>query len=653
MCGIAGLWAPRLSSEERHVRVGAMVDRLAHRGPSGRALWGDDQVALGIARLAIVAPHEPAHLFHDESDTRHALVNGEVYNHAELRDGLRARGHVVETGIDTAVVTHLYEEQGADFPLHLDGMFAAAVWDASTRTLVLARDRAGEKPLFVAAHDGMFAFASEPGALLALPWVSRDPSPGSLARYLVHGFFIGADCAFDAVRQLPPAHVLVRHDGGERLVRYWRPWDGLADARPEGAEATVESTREALDAAVRSRTPDEVPFGLFLSGGLDSSLVAALAARAHHTHVPTFSLRLEGRGYDESMYARAVARHIGADHHEETLDAAGGAEVLDGWAARMDQPLGDPSVLPTWAVARLAARHVPVVLTGEGGDELFAGYPTYLGHALATRARTLSPFVRGALLAVARRLRPRHTHVSIAGLAERFLASATLRPFERHLAWFGTATAAESRALLAPALRVRLDEDDPLAHLDRVSHDLRGAPVGDLERDPRLVAYQLFDFETYLSGLLTKVDRSTMAHGLESRAPFLRHALIEHAMRMPAALKLRGTTGKWVLKQVARDLLPREVLTRRKQGFSPPFTVWSRGPLRSVVEAHLAPERLRRVGVLDPVAVRALLADHLAGRVERGRTLWTVLSLQMWAERWVSGAAPVASAQVAAREPRG
>jgi asparagine synthase (glutamine-hydrolysing) len=650
MCGIAGLWAPRLSDDERHVRVGAMVDRLAHRGPSGRALWGDDQVALGIARLAIVAPLEPAHLFHDEAGRRHALVNGEIYNHVALREALVARGHEVQTGIDTAVVTHLYEEQGADFPLALDGMFAAAVWDATTRTLVLARDRAGEKPLFVASGDGWFAFASEPGALLTLPWVSREPAPASLARYLVHGFFIGADSAYASVRQLPPAHVMVRREDGERLARYWRPWDTLSEPRAPGDPIAL--TRDALDQAVRSRTPDEVPFGVFLSGGLDSSLVAALAARAHHESIPTFSLRLEGRGYDESMYARAVARAIGADHHEETLDAAGGAEALETWAAHMDQPLGDPSVLPTWAVARMASRHVPVVLTGEGGDELFGGYPTYLGHAHASRVRAWPAPVREALLALARRMRPRHTHVSIASLAERFLSSAALRPFERHVAWFGTASAGEARGLLAPALRARLSEDDPLAHLDRVAHDLREAPVGDLERDPRLVAYQLFDFETYLTGLLTKVDRSTMAHGLESRAPFLRHALIEYAMRLPAALKLRGTTGKWVLKQLARDLLPREVLTRRKQGFSPPFTVWSRGPLRTAVCGRLSPERIVRAGVLDPAAVTRLLEAHLAGRVERGRTLWTVLSLQMWAEEWVHGGALPAATRARTQEWR-
>jgi len=307
----------------------------------------------------------------------------------------------------------------------------------------------------------------------------------------------------------------------------------------------------------------------------------------------------------------------------------------------MDQPLGDPSVLPTWAVARMAARHVPVVLTGEAGTSC-SRLPTYLGHAHASLVRALPPMVRNGLLALARRMRPKHTHVSMRASPS---ASCRLPRCARSSAtWRGSAPRArsEARGLLAPALRGRLGEDDPLAHLDRVTHDLREAPVGDLERDPRLVAYQLFDFETYLSGLLTKVDRSTMAHGLESRAPFLRHALIEHAMRLPASLKLRGTTGKWVLKRLARTLLPREVLTRRKQGFSPPFTVWSRGRCaprcaRGWRRAAGARGRARSGGGHAPARVpprRPRRArPHAVDRAQ----------LQMWAEEWVAGRASAGS----------
>lgn len=650
MCGIAGLWAPRLEGPERLALVGEMVERLRHRGPSGVALWDGDGLALGLARLAIVAPNQPARVAMNERATIHAVVNGEVYNHDELIAELRGRGHEVPDGPDTAVIPHLYEEHAGLFPRRLDGMFAVALWDVDARRLTLARDRAGEKPLFVAESDYGFAFASEPAALLALPWIARDPDAAALARYLVHGFFAGDETGFAAIRALPPAHVLELDAGGERRTRYWRPWDSLGERRAAPSETeAIADTRDGLARAVAMRVPGEVPFGVFLSGGVDSSVVAVLAARAHATRFPTFSLRLPDRGYDESAYARTVAEQIGSDHHELTLDAAAGEEALETYAANMDMPLGDPSVLPTWALARLAAQHVPVVLTGEGGDELFAGYPTYLGHRWANVAAALPAPLRAAILAVVRRTRPRHHHVTIAHMLERFLESATLDPFERHVRWFGTASAPEALALLAPGLREAVGEREPLAHLDRLRGALANSDASWRLDGPDLALYQLLDFELYLAGdLLAKVDRATMAHGLESRAPFLAHALIESALALPASLKLRGKTGKWVLKEAARELLPPAVRTRRKQGFSPPFSAWARGSLRALVESRLAPDRIARAGVLDAQAVRDVLHAHVAGRVDRGRTLWTLLSLQMWAEKWVSGdaAPPLDAAQL-------
>jgi asparagine synthase (glutamine-hydrolysing) len=637
MCGIAGLLAPRLDGPERLARVEAMVECLRHRGPSGVALWDGDGLALGLARLAIVAPNQPARVATNERSTVHAVVNGEVYNHDELLAELRGRGHEVPDGPDTAVIPHLYEEVGGAFPRRLDGMFAVGIWDEEARRLTLARDRAGEKPLFVAESDDEFAFASEPAALLTLPWVSRDVDAAALARFLVHGFFAGDETGFASIRALPPAHVIERDAAGHRRTRYWRPWDALGQrpAAPD-AGAAIAATRDGLARAVAVRVPGEVPFGVFLSGGVDSSLVAVLAARAHERRFPTFSLRLPDRGYDESAYARTIAERIGSEHHELSLDAAAGEEALESYAADMDLPLGDPSVLPTWALARLAARHVPVVLTGEGGDELFAGYPTYLGHRWAGLARAVPGPLRAAILGVVRRTRPRHHHVTIAHLVERFLESAALDPFERHVRWFGTASADESRALLAPGLRAAAGDREPLAHLDRLWDSIGDSPAAWRLEGPDLAAYQLLDFELYLSGdLLAKVDRATMAHGLESRAPFLSHRLIEQSLALPATLKLRGKTGKWVLKEAARELLPPAVRTRRKQGFSPPFSAWARGPLRGLVESRLAPERLARAGVLDPGAVHDVLRAHVAGRVDRGRTLWTLLSLQMWVEKWV------------------
>ena len=387
-----------------------------------------------------------------------------------------------------------------------------------------------------------------------------------------------------------------------------------------------------------------MPFGVFLSGGVDSGLVATLAARFGR-RFPVFSLRLADRGYDETAFAREVARRIGAEYHEEAMDADAGAEVIETYAQAMDQPLGDPSLLPTWALARLAARHVPVVLTGEGGDELFAGYPTYLGHRHAGLANALPGPVSAAAMALARRFRPAHHHVTIAHLIERFLATRGVAPFERHLRWFGTAAPDEARSLLAAPLRATLDQTAPIAHLAALAGRLEEAGVVRDPRHPALVAYQLLDFELYLAAdLLAKVDRCTMAHGVESRAPFLRPALVEFALALPERAKLRGKTGKWALREAARGLLPAELLARRKQGFSPPFSAWARGPLRAVVDEALAPARIARAGVLDPRAVREVVDAHLDNRADRGRTLWTLLSLQMWAERWVAGAAGSAGA---------
>jgi asparagine synthase (glutamine-hydrolysing) len=640
MCGIAGIWSSLIAREERERQMQRMLARLKHRGPSGTAMWSDAEITLGFTRLAIVAPDTRAEVTTGEGGRIHVVMNGEIYNHLLLRGALRVEGHALPGLTDTQVVPALYRRDGLDFPKRLDGMFAIAVWDAEAKRLVLARDRAGEKPLFIARVPGGWAFASEPAALAHLPWVAGDPAPDALSRYLMHGFFAGADSAWASIRQLPPAHTLALEGGAERASRYWRPWD--APRAAPGAGRGDDAPREVLaqlEQAVASRVPDEVPFGVFLSGGVDSGLVATLAARAVGHRFPTFSLRLVHEGYDESGWAAEVARSIDAEHHVVTMNTAAGEEALESFAAIMDQPLGDPSVLPTWALARYASRHVPVVLTGEGGDELFAGYPTYLGHRHAHLAQRLPRALREGLVAFARSVRPSHHHVTLPLMIDRFLTSSVLPPFERHWAWFGTASPAEARDLLAPQLRAELSPGAALAHVTRLGHQLEGAGVTLPTREWPLLAYQLMDFELYLSGaLLTKVDRAAMAHGVESRAPFLRPSLIEFALALPDDAKIRGRTTKWALKRAAAGLLPAGLLARRKQGFSPPFSAWARGPLRAIVEARLSPERIERAGVLDPDPTRRLMLDHIEGRAERGRTLWTVLSLQMWAEQRLAAA---------------
>ncbi len=634
MCGIAGLWAPGLAGHERVALVHGMLARLGHRGPDGIAVADASGTALGITRLAIVAPHLPVRVFEDSVGVR-AVVNGELYNHRQVADALRARGHVVADGPDTAVVPHLYAEHGPEFPRTLDGMFAVALWDPARELLVLARDRAGEKPLYWCRAGARVAFASEPGALVALPWMARTPDAAAIARYLAHGCFAHDDCAWRNVHVVPPGHVVEIDARASETRRFWHVWEALDPAAPAVRDdaAAIAGTRAVLERAVRSRVPSDVPCGVFLSGGVDSGLVAALLAKAG-VRVPAFSLRVKGEGYDESTLAEATARHLGLEHHLWDFGLEEAGEAL-AWAGTMDQPLGDPSVLPTWALARHASRHVRVVLTGEGADELFAGYPTYLGHRWAGVAdRVPDPLARAARAWAAHRRAPHHTSLPV--LIERFLAARRLPPFERHVAWFGTATPDEARALLAPALRARVDADAARGHLAHAADGVVGTRFGGTPAHPSLAAYQVLDFEVYLGGgLLTKVDRCTMAHGLESRAPFLNADLVGWALGLPERHRLRGGTGKWALKAIARELLPADIPRRRKQGFSPPFSAWARGPWRERLSELLSEPRVTRAGVLDPAAVRALFETHANGVRERGRTLWAVTSLQLWAEHWL------------------
>ena len=641
MCGIAGLWAPDLAPAERAEHVGRMIARLAHRGPDGVALWSDIQVTLGLARLAIVAPDSPTRVFANESARVHAVVNGEFYNHRDLTARLTAAGHEVPPGPDTATIVHLFEHYGVEFPRHVDGMFAIAIWDADRGRLVLARDRAGEKPLFTVTTGRRLAFASEPAALLELPWVARRPAPAAVLRYLVHGFFAAPDCAFEGLRQVPPGSVVECAAENEHVRHYWRPWDVLGLPRREiTIHSSIESTRHQLERAVELCVPDEMPFGVFLSGGLDSSLITAAAARCARGF-PTFSLALAGHGYDESEYAREVARHLGTEHRELAMDHNQGREALAA-LADMDQPLGDPSLIPTWYLARLASQHVPVVLTGEGGDELFAGYPTYLGHRHAARLELLPRALTDLALALARRARPADRHLSLAFFVERFLGARGMQPLERHQLWFGNFGPLEARALLAPDLAASVESDAALAHIIELRGALETAGLGHMAQGSALLTYQVFDFLLSLGGgLLTKVDRSTMAHGLESRAPFLRADMVEHALTLPDNVKLRGVSGKWILKQVAKDLLPARVISRRKQGFSPPFSAWARGPWRDHLRDVLAPARVARAGVLDPDRVTNVLERHVRGEAELGRALWSLVSLELWAERWLLGGAGV------------
>jgi asparagine synthase (glutamine-hydrolysing) len=616
MCGICGLGRLDGGDGIDAAALAAMSATLVHRGPDSHGELLDGPVGLAARRLAIVDVAGGDQPIASEDGSVTVVHNGEIYNAPELRARLRARGHALRTRSDTEVLAHLYEEEGTGFAAHLRGMFAVAVWDAPRRRLVLARDPFGIKPLYWSASGGVLAFASELKALARAPGFDRALDPDAIEAYLAFNSIPAPLTVYRAARKLPAGHLLVWGPGAPpRVERYARPAPVDAGAvRDEPLDTLAGELRERLADSVRAHLMSDVPVGVLLSGGVDSSLLTALAARASGERVRTFSIGFEERSFDELGLARRVAERYGTEHHELVVrpDAA---ELLPRIVAAFDEPFADSSALPTYLVSRLASEHVKVALSGEGGDELFGGYETYVADLLAARVGRAA----GALGPVVARLPSSSRRVSLDYRAKRFVAGARLPALERHHAW-KEIFSADARAGLLDGRRGGADPLDVLRA--RYAETAGAEPLARLQDVDLGVAL--------VDDLLVKADRMSMAHSLELRVPFLDRHVAELALALPTAAKVRGPAKKRVLRAAAAPLVPRAVARGRKRGFSIPAAAWLRGPLEPFAREVLAPGRVRRQGLLDPAAVTAVLDAHVAREADLSRQLWGLLSLSLW-----------------------
>jgi len=629
MCGIAGFLG-RGTQETRRAIVQGMAASLRHRGPDDEGIYVDGDAALGVRRLSIIDLETGAQPISNEDGTIWAALNGEIYNFKHLRARLERLGHTFRTRSDTEVLVHAYEQYGDDCVSHLDGMFAFAVWDAVRHELCLARDRMGEKPLYYYAGPGAFVFGSEPRALLEHPEVPRALSLTGLAAYLAFEYVPTPHAIFEGMAKLPPGHTLTVSPGDKiRLVQYW----DLSFAPDFSVDASEWEERllAQLERSVRRRLMSDVPLGMFLSGGIDSSAIVALATRASGRRpLKTFALGFDDPSYDERPFARLVAEHCGTDHEEMIFTAGDAAQLVDRVGELLDEPLVDGSFLPTYALSRFARGSVKVVLSGDGGDELFCGYPTFLADRAARWVERLPKCLQTAASDAVNRLPISPRYGSLEFLLKQFFRGLPHPPEVRTQLLLGGLTATERRRLFSREVGATWRRDEPSEEPLAALAEIPG--LGPVER----LIYQHCKF--YLAGQnLVTVDRASMAAGLEVRAPFLDHALVELAGRIPSTLKVRGWRMKHVLKRAVRHYLPHTIVNRRKQGFGVPIAPWLRGPLRATLTEALEPDRVARVGLFDPTTVAQLLAEHLAGRRNHQKILWALLVFDRWRDRYLPG----------------
>ncbi|HEU4365705.1 MAG TPA: asparagine synthase (glutamine-hydrolyzing) [Candidatus Krumholzibacteria bacterium] len=621
MCGIAGIVhaSPDVRISAAHLRL--MCDAIRHRGPDDDGYHVAGNAGLGMRRLSIIdvaGGHQP--IFNEDRSLA-IVFNGEIYNHLDVRAELERRGHRYATRADTETILHAYEEYGDACVTHLRGMFTIAIWDAPRQRLFLARDRLGKKPLYYtqpSGADGQLAFASELKAILALPGVERRVDRQALADYAAWGYVPDPLSICRGVVKLPPAHYLVYENNRVRVEKYWDVDYGHT-RRAEPEEFYVDRALEILDEAVRIRLMSEVPLGAFLSGGTDSSVVVALMTKHTAGRVKTFSIGFEEKRYNELPYARAVADHFRTEHHEEVVRPEAERDVL-ALVKQFDEPFADSSMIPTYYVSRLARRHVTVALSGDGGDELFAGYLRYVDPESVRVANRFPASLRDAVLGPLTGVLPPGTR----GIDRlRNLMGGADDQYVRHMTG---GISQLRREVFEPAFLAGID--DPARIASPFLSAVRAADA--------LSRRQYLDTHTYLSGdILTKVDRASMMVSLEARAPLLDHVLAEFAATIPVELRMKGMTTKYILKRVAERLMPAELVHRPKMGFAVPVAFWLRKEWADRSDDLVRGKRALDRGTFRPAFLNRIMNEHRAGRRDNSTMIWRLMMLELWYREWM------------------
>lgn len=631
MCGITG-WINLENNRGANTSeavLHSMCERMKHRGPDSEGLWTDETVALGMRRLSVIDLHTGEQPVYSEDKSIVVMMNGELYNFREVRADLEKRGHKFVTSSDTEILPHLYEEYGEAMLEHINGMFAFALWDKRKKKLLIARDKFGEKPLYYGVFGGKLIFASELKVLLENPAVKGEIDLDSLRQFLSFDYVPAPNSIFRGISKLPAAHFLTVENGEIKTRRFWNlSWQKSRTKGVPRLSDSVEELRELLADAVRMRLVADVPLGILLSGGVDSSTVAAFATQFSTERVKTFSIGFEEDSFDESKYARQVAKHLDTEHYEDKLSVEKAADLISEIGLWLDEPMSDGSLIPTFLLSRFVRKYVTVALGGDGGDEIFAGYPMYFAHKVANFYNGIPSIFRNNLIEpVVNNLPVSNKNLSFDYKAKRFVRASKYDLVTRHHSWFGSFSLDEQQSVLSKDVLAQTSND-----IYKGAKDL--LEICDAEND--IEKMQFLDINFYMAeDILTKVDRASMAVSLEVRAPFLDARVAQFAASIPLEYKLKGNKGKYILKKAVEPLLPKNILHRPKKGFGIPIAEWLKGRLNPLMREMLDAKRLREQGLFDAEFVQKLIKEHETNVASHHKQIWTLLVFQLWYDNFL------------------
>jgi len=625
MCGICGILNYDKAHQVYESDVRKMCKVISHRGPDDEGVFAEYNIGLGMRRLSIIDLATGSQPISNEDNTVWIVFNGEIYNYRELRQDLQNKGHRFKTNSDTEVIVHAYEEYDEACPKMLNGMFAFAIWDSLRKRLFMARDRIGIKPLYYYNDSRRIVFGSEIKPILQINDIPRRVNPKALDNFLTFEYVPGPLSIFENISKLLPAHTLSCQNGKISIKKYWE----LPVRSNNHTENEIcENLRELLQDSVKIRLMSEVPLGVFLSGGLDSSTVVALMNQVMDQPVKTFSIGFDDETYNEVNYAQTIAKKFKTEHHEFVIkpDAVGLTEELIGY---LDEPFGDFSIFPTYLVSKMAKDYVTVVLSGDGGDELFAGYDTYIADRISLYYKKLPGFMRDRIISpFFDSIPPTSKKKGLVNRAKRFIEGSLLPKDLGHTRWMIFLSSYERNRLYSDDFKESLKKEDP--------YDFIRNHFASSDFDDPLSRQMNVDINSYLvDDILVKVDRMSMAASLETRVPFLDHRFVEFAANIPSKFKLKGRQTKYILREAVSKILPREILSRGKEGFSIPIKNWLKGDLKPMMMEVLSPDKIKREGYFDAEYVDKLKNEHLKGMENHSHRLWALIVFEMWQDKYL------------------